>query len=119
MSFEQYGDPDYVFGIDDPEALTLASITGLKPETISISSEPEFTAEGKGVDGMTEAFAVGDDKHAFTMSGYLVDEALFKAVKTFQFDDKLFIITGRKVDKSNVAFQKAEFTGVSFSKIES
>jgi hypothetical protein len=119
-NYTQYGDQDYVFGFDDAAASAIAAAIGVKPQTLSVSGTPEFTAEGKNIDGMTEAFVVGDQKFSFTMSGFLVDKALFDAASlSFTYDGRFYIVTDRKRDISNVDFQKAELTGVSFILIES
>lgn len=114
MASIQYGSADYVFGFDDPEAEAIAAAVGIKPQTLSVSGEPEFTAEAKNLDGMTEAFVVADKKFTFTMSGFVVDKELVAAGGSFSYDGRFYILTGNKVDISNTDFQKAEVTGMSF-----
>lgn len=119
MAYQQHGNLDYVFGFNDANAEALATSIGIKPQTLSISGEPEFTAEAKNEDGETESFVVGADAYNFTLSGFLVDESAFNAATNFTFDSRYFIVVGRKRDKSNTDFQKAEFTGRSFPLITS
>jgi hypothetical protein len=119
MSFQQYGSTDYTFGFDDPEAESIATAVGLKPQTLSISGEPEFTAEAKNLDGMTESFVVGDNKFTFTMSGFVVDRSKLDDNASFEYDGRFFIVTGHKLDIANTDFQKGEVTGVSYPLITS
>jgi len=63
---------------------------------------------------MTESVVVGPDKMSFTMNGYIVDEELFKAATNFTYDNKYFILAGRKVDTSNTDFTKGEMSGQSY-----
>lgn len=118
MAFTQHGNQDYVFGFSSPDAATIAAAIGMKPQTLSLSYEPEFQAEAQNQDGEIEAKVVGPDKITFTMSGYVVDEELLKDAGSFEFDGKFFIITGRKLDLSNTDFQKGELTGESYANIE-
>lgn len=117
MGFTQHGDQTYVFGFNDPAAEAIAAAVGIKPQTLRIGSEPEFTAEAKDESGMTAAYVVGDDKHTFAMEGYVVDVDLFKAASSFEFDSKTFIINKKDRDTSNQDFQKGSFEGVSFAQI--
>jgi len=119
MAFTQFsnGTP-IVFGFDDPNAEALATSIGIRPQSLSITAEPEFTAEAKNEDGETISAVVGADKYSFTMSGYLEDEALFAAASSFNFEadgaTRLFIVMNRKTDKSSTDFQKAEITGMAY-----
>ncbi|MDR0532717.1 MAG: hypothetical protein LBH01_02060 [Verrucomicrobiales bacterium] len=112
--YRQYGDQSYEFGLDSEDALAIANAIGLKPESLEISGEPEFTAEGKNQNGLTAAFAVGDPKYSFTMGGYLVDKAKFAAAADFTYDGRFFIITSPKENRSNTEFAKCEIGGVSY-----
>jgi hypothetical protein len=112
-----YGDQSYQFGLNDADALAIADAIGLKPESLEIAGEPEFTAEGRDVNGMTAAFAVGDAKYTFTMSGYLTDKSLFAAAADFTYDGRFFIITTPKETRSNTDFVKAELQGVCYPQI--
>ena len=119
-AYTQYGSADYRFGFQDPAAATIAASVGLKPQTLSISSEPEFTAEAKNEDGLTEAFVVADDKKTFTMSGYVTDLAAFNTTgASFTFESDFFIVTSKKRDVANNDFQKGELNGVSYPLINS
>lgn len=113
MAFTQHGDTGYEFGFQSGEAAAIATAIGLKPQTISLSYEPEFTAEAMNEVGEVAAMAVGPDKISFTLSGYVTDESLLKGADAFTFDGRYFIITGRKLDSSNVEFRKGEVSGVS------
>jgi len=112
----QIGDQDYLFGIDDPGALSIAGICGIRPQTISIDGEPEFTAEAKNLYGLTEAFVVANSKDNFTLDGYVVDKDKLNAStgKTFIMDGRKFIITNRSRNLANNDFQKGKVTGVSY-----
>lgn len=116
MAFTQFGSNEYQFGFGDGgEAASIAAAVGLKPQTLSVSSTPEFTAEGKDENGQTAAFVVGDPKRTFTLSGVVVDDDLFNADgATFSYDGNYFIVTDRKIDTSNTDFKKGELTGVSY-----
>jgi hypothetical protein len=117
--FTQHGNQDYRFGFKDPAAENIADAVGLKPQTLSISGEPEFTAEGKNLEGLTEAFVVAKEKFSFTMSGFIVDLENFGAPgATFDYDGNHFIVTGRKRDVSSQDFQKGEITGMSYPLID-
>ena len=117
MSFRQYGNGEYVFGFNDPAAAALAAAVGLKPQTLKVSGEPEFTAEAKDEEGMTAAFAVGDDMRNIQLNGFLVDEGLFDGAREFEFDGSFFIVTGRNKDVANTEFKKGDLTARAFSKI--
>lgn len=119
-NFTQHGDNNYIFGFQDAGATAIADTVGLKPQTLSVSSTPEFTAEAKNEDGMTAAFVVGDSKRSFTMSGFITDEDLFDTESlTFDYDGRHYIVTDKKKDTSNTDFLKGEMTGVSYKLIES
>lgn len=117
MAFEQFGDQDYVFGFQDEDAAALAASNGLKPQTLSVSFEPEFQADATDETGQIAAKVVGPDKGSFTMSGYVVNQTQFLDATDFTYDGKFYIITGRKLDASNQDFVKGEFTGETFEKI--
>jgi hypothetical protein len=114
MSFTQHGDGDYEFGFNDASALLIAAAVGVKPQTLSLSYAPEFTAAAENENGETESVVVGEDMIDFTLSGYLVDKDLFEDGVSFEFDGRYFIIMGRKQDLSNKEFKKAELTGKSY-----
>lgn len=118
-TFNQFGDKTYKFGFQDAGATSIATAVGIKPQTLSISSEPEFEAEAQDQDGTTKSFVVGPDKFSFTLSGYLTDQAKFKTGKSFTYDGQFYIITGRKRDIANQDFTKGELTGVGFKNIQS
>lgn len=119
MAFTQFsnGTP-IIFGFDDANATTLADSIGIRPQSLSLTAEPEFTAEAKNEDGETISFVRGADKYSFTLSGFLQDEVLFRDVKSFNFEadgvSRLFIVNSRKVDKANTDFQKAEIQGMAY-----
>lgn len=116
----QHGNQDYSFGFDDPAAQGIGSTTGLVPQDLSVSGEPEFTAEGKDLYGLTVAFVKADQKYNFTMSGYVVDKDLLdEASGTFTYEGKYFIVTSSKKDVSFNEFQKGEIQGVAFPLINS
>lgn len=112
----QHGDQDYVFGFDDQGALGIASIAGIRPQSMNISGEPEFTAEAKNLFGLTEAFVVSDSKDNFTMDGYVVDKDKLdtSSGKSFQLNSRKFIITNRDRNAQNTDFQKGKISGVSY-----
>jgi hypothetical protein len=117
MAFTQHGNQEYVFGFDDADATTLATTIGLKPQTLSLQYEPEFTAEAQDENGEVAAVVVGQDKVNFTMTGYIVDQAALEAATDFEFGGRFFIITGRKLDTSNTEFKKGEVSGMSYAGI--
>lgn len=117
MAFTQHGDTDYVFGFDSVEAAAIATAVGLKPQTLSLSYEPEFTAEAMDEAGEVASVVVGQDKVAFTMSGYITAEATLIAADSFEFDGRNYIVMGKKIDHSNTEFRKGELTGVSYAGI--
>lgn len=117
MAFTQHGNGDYVFGFDSAEASAIAAAVGLKPQTLSLSLEPEFQAEALDDKGEVASKAVGPDKINFTMSGYVTDGTLLQAASSFEFEGRYYIITGRKIDHSNSDFRKGELTGESFAGI--
>ena len=117
MALTQHGSEDYVFGFNDGGAATIATAVGLKPQTLSINWEPEFTAEAQDENGKVASFVVADKKGSFTLTGYVVDEEALEAAESFTYGGKYFIVTGYKVDTSNTDFRKGEITGVSYSGI--
>jgi hypothetical protein len=117
MAFTQHGDTDYVFGFDSADAAAIAEAIGLKPQTLSLSYEPEFQAEAQDENGEVASVVVGQDKIGFTMSGYIVDEELLKTAEAFEYDGRYYIITGRKLDHANTDFRKGELTGTSWANI--
>jgi hypothetical protein len=119
MSFSQHGSSDYIFAFNDPSALLIAAAVGVKPQTISLAYSPEFVAEAQNDQGQTESVVVGEDMVDFTLSGFLVDDELFKDGVSFEYDGRYFIIYGRKDDQSNRDFRKAELTGKSYKLVTS
>jgi hypothetical protein len=121
MAFQQHGDTKYIFSLatDDEDAAAAAAAiedaTGIAPQELQISGEPEFVAEAFGDDGTVKGLAVAPDKRTFTLSGYLVDKATFEGSGvTFTHDGNYFIATGRQITKGTKEFQKAQLTGVSY-----
>ena len=117
--FTQHGAEKYVFSFDGENSATAAAAieaaTGIAPQELDISGEPEFTAEAEGGDGTVEAVAIANQKRAFTLTGYLTDKAKFdEEGVTFSHDGKTFIVMNRRITKSNRQFQKAELTGMSW-----
>jgi hypothetical protein len=116
-TYEKFGDQNYRFGIDDPNALTL--VDGMAVESLNIEGTPEFESEAKNAEGMTASYVRGKDKYSFTASGYLIDEAAFDAVTNFTFQGRFFIINKRSKNHSNTDFTKCEISGVSYFLITS
>jgi hypothetical protein len=117
MAFTQHGSQDYTFGFDSVDAAAIAAAIGLKPQTLSLSYEPEFTAEAQDEEGETASVVVGQDKISFTMSGYITDEGLLEAAASFEYDGRFYIVMGRKIDHSNTEFRKGELSGTSWAKV--
>lgn len=118
MAFTQHGSPDYTFGFDSVDATAIAAAIGLKPQTLSLNYEPEFTAEAQDQNGEVASVVVGQDKIGFTLNGYITNETLLKGAANFEYDGRFFIIMGRKIDHSNTEFRKGEVTGMSYAGIE-
>ena len=110
MAFTKYGDGSYRFAFDSAEAAAIAAAVGLKPQEMQINSEPEFVAKAED-GGLVAAMAVSPDKDSFTMSGYIVDLALFKAGGTFTFDSKFFVVTGRQRGVNGKEYEKGQLSG--------
>jgi hypothetical protein len=117
MSFQQHGSADYKFAFDDVDAAAIAAAVGVKPQTLSLSYEPEFTAEATDENGEVAAVAVGQDKINFTLDGYVVDESLIKTGASFEYDGRYYIVMGRKIDTGNTAFKKGQLTGMSYANV--
>ena len=117
MAFTQHGNLDYTFGFDSVDAAAIAVAIGLKPQTLSLSYEPEFTAQAQDEMGEVASMVVGQDKISFTMSGYITDEDLLKVADAFSYDGRYYVVTGKKIDHSNTEFRKGELTGVSYAGI--
>jgi hypothetical protein len=117
MAFTQHGSTDYVFGFNDAGATALAESIGLKPQTLSLQYEPEFTAEAQDENGEVASVVVGQDKVNFTMTGYITDEAALEAATDFEFNGRFYIIMGRKFDTANTEFKKGELSGMSYANI--
>lgn len=116
----QHGSQQYKFGFDDPAVAAIAAAIGLKPQTASISVEPEFQAEAKNENGQTDGVMVGDPKYNCTLSGYITDDDLFDGQGTaFALNGRFYIVTSRKKDTSNVDFKKGEVQAVSYPLITS
>jgi hypothetical protein len=112
---KQYGAQKYKFGFGDAGAAAIADAVGLTPQTLDVSSEPEFTAEAQNLYGLTEAFVQSDDKRTFTMSGFITNATLFETPGgTFTYKNKFFIVGSKKETTSNKDFTKGEISGVSF-----
>ena len=111
----QYGSMAYQFGFNDPAAALIASNVGLQPQTLSVTGEPEFSAQATNLSGMTEAHVQGAQKFTFTMNGYVLDvDKLATNGATFTFKGKLYIVQSTKWDVSNTEFQKGEVSGVHY-----
>ena len=119
MAFTQKGSTDYTFGFDSVDATAIATAVGLKPQTLSLTYEPEFTSEAQDENGEVASVVIGQDKIGFTMSGYITDEALLRDAADFSYDGRFYIVTGRKIDHSNTEFRKGELTGTSYAGIAS
>jgi hypothetical protein len=123
MAVRQYGSQSYKFGFTDAGALAIASAIGLQPQTLTISGDPEFEAEGKNLYAETESYVRGSTKGDFTLEGYVVNPTLFQGVVdgtaagTFQFQGKNYIVKGGKLTVKNNDFQMGEMTGVQYPKI--
>lgn len=117
MAFTQQGNTDYTFGFDSVDAAAIATAVGLKPQTLSLSYEPEFTAEAQDENGEVASVVIGQDKVAFTLSGYITDEELLKDADAFTYDGRYYIVMGKKIDHSNTEFRKGELTGTSYAGI--
>jgi len=118
MSFQQHGSADYKFAFDDMDAAAIAAAVGVKPQTLSLSYEPEFTAEATDEGGMVAAVAVGEDKINFTLDGYVTDESLIKTGASFEYDGRYFIVMGRKIDTGSTTFKKGQLTGMSYVNVD-
>jgi hypothetical protein len=117
--FTQHGEQKYIFSFDGQSSTAAATAietsTGIAPQELDISGEPEFTSEAEGPDGMVKAVAVGFLKRSFTLTGYLTDKAKFdEEGNTFTHDGKTFIVMNRRLTKNTRQFQKAELTGMSW-----
>lgn len=122
--FTQFGAAKYKFSFttaSQTAAVAAAAIelaTGLAPQELQISSEPEFVAEADGADGTVDAVAVAQDKRSFTLTGYITDMAKFNEEGLdFTFDGRFYIITGRQATKATKDFQKGQLTGSSWNNI--
>jgi hypothetical protein len=113
MAFTKHGNGDYIFGFNDPSALAIAAAVGVKPQTLSLSFTPEFTAQAENEDAEVDSVVVGADTVDFTLSGYLVDQELFEEGASFEFAGRYFIIMSRKMDLNNKDYCKAELAGKS------
>jgi hypothetical protein len=118
-SYNQYGDTNYVFGLDDPLIAGLAASIGMAPTEAKVSSEPEFDATAQNENGETASVVKGPLKKMITLSGFLVDEGAFETGETFTFDGDFYVIDSRSVNKSNKDFQKAEISATHFALVTS
>lgn len=120
MAYTKFGEQEFIFGFDDPDAEAIAAAIGMRPMTLKIGSTPEFEAEGKNEDGETVCYVVGPDKNTFTLSGYVVNKELFNATgASFDFEGKKFIVNSKSRDLSSTDLQKGELSGVAFEGIPS
>lgn len=115
-NYDQFGDTNYVFGIDDANTTIVA---GMAVEQITINGSPEFEAMAKNTGGLTAAYVRGKDKYEFNANGFLTDEAAFDAVTNFTYQSHFFIINKREKSDSNVDFRKCSIGGVAFALITS
>jgi hypothetical protein len=125
MAFTQHGATKYSFAFKtatETTAVAAAAIeaaTGIAPQELEISGEPEFVAEAEGPDGTVEAVAVAAVKRAFTLSGFLTNKETFdEEGTTFEHDGKTFIVMNRQIMKAAKGFQKAQMTGMSWDGVE-
>ena len=117
--FTKHGDNSYSFAFEDGDAGALATAQGLKPQTLEVGDEKEFVATAQDEFGETAAVAVsGSEKGSFTMAGFIVDETAFKAAKSFTFDGRYYIITGRKRSRGASEFEKGEFSGECYTSVD-
>jgi hypothetical protein len=119
MSFTQFGDIKYKFGYTNDTqtsavaAAAIETATGLAPQELSISGEPEFVAEAEGGGGTVEAVAVAQKKYSFTLTGVITDrEKFMEDGLSFTHDGKFFIVTGDQDNKASKEFQKGQLTGM-------
>jgi hypothetical protein len=124
--FTQFGEAKYTFALataTETTAVAAAAIeaaTGIAPQELQISAEPEFIAEAEGPDGTVEGLAVAQKKRTFTLSGFLTDKEKFdEEGASFTHDGKFFICTGNQLGKNTKEFQKAQLTGVCYAGITS
>ena len=122
MAFTQHGAEKYQFAFKAGDTNTstaaqaIEEATGIAPQELTISGEPEFVAEAEGPDGTVESVAVAAQKRAFTLTGFLTDKAKFdEEGTTFQHDGKTFIVMNRELGKNAKQFQKATLTGMSWN----
>lgn len=124
MAFTQFGDVKYKFGYTNATQATavaaaaIETATGIAPQELSISGEPEFVAEADGADGTIDAVAVAQKKYSFTLSGYITDRSKFEDNGlSFTHDGKFFIVTGDQDNKASKEFQKGQLTGVCYANV--
>jgi hypothetical protein len=111
----QFGNEKFEFGVRDPNALTL--IDGCAVESIELKGEPEVYATAKDAQGNTAAVVVSQPnkyKLTATVSGYVVDKALFNAVSNFTFQGRFYIIKSRSQTSNNEDFARCNIEAESF-----
>ena len=122
MALKQFGDTNYKFGLNDPDALAIAAILGLTPQEATFSEEPEVQAEGKDINSRTVSFVIDDSgKKTVSMNGYVSNAALFAASKgkTFTFSGSVYIVTNAERSMKSTEFTMGTVSAISFPKITS
>lgn len=124
MSFTQFGNPKYTFALATASETTsvaaaaIEAATGIAPQELQISGEPEFVAEAEGPDGTVDGVAVAQKKYTFTLSGFLTDKEKFdEEGVSFTHDGRFFIATGNQLGKATKEFQKAQLTGICYQNV--
>jgi hypothetical protein len=122
--FTQFGDIKYKFAFTNATQATavaaaaIETATGIAPQELQISGEPEFVAEADGPDGTVEAVAVAQKKYSFTLTGILTDRTTFEGEGlSFTHDGKFFIVTGEQDTKNAKEFQKAQLSGMCYANV--
>lgn len=114
-----YGDPTLLLGLP---ATIKALIAGMAVTELKYDGEVQFQAQAEGQNADVAAFAVSKKlKYSGTGSGYLLDYAAFKAVKTFTDGTGnnaiTLIITKWGKAYNYKEYQKADFSFVGFDGI--
>ena len=94
----------YIFGVD-------GEIAGIKTESTSGDSGPQYVAEAKDSCGRTRAIQLGRPTGTCTVSGYFFNGVLPALNAEVTVDGRKFFVDKVTKQSTNTDFQKVDMTG--------
>lgn len=120
MAYDQYGDSNYRFGIDDSDATAIKSAVGLEPTSWKLDLAREFDEKATDRNGEVQSRALGPFMRTLTFSGTITNRALFEAADaTFSFEGEFYMVTNTNITAEGGKFEQGEVTADHYSNISS